>query len=362
MGGTIAACQRDLRALTTSLRDQRGLDVRFSLIAYRDHHLNEEYCTKTYPFTRDQAQMQANVDGQRAGGGGDGPEAVTAALFEALCLDWRPTAAKQVVIMADAGPHGLGGGDSFPDGDPDGKCPLSIAREMLSLGIVVYSIYARGHVSPTDNDALFFSCLSGLTAGVAMSMGNAAALQELVIAGAYDAVTNEAGILETRAALESLAARKGRPLTPAEEDAETRRVLAAFEKAREAGAASVRKAAMLLPPPGRLTQAQTARDLKELVALWRGPEGSGGTAAEASPAARITAMRTARDARPTDKVVVECITDGAKVRAKIVSAGYDPTKNVQFPRGVRTAGKRFVVETVVDAGSFYRVRGEITEE
>ena len=71
----------------------------------------------------------------------------------------------------------------------------------------------------------------------------------------------------------------------------------------------------------------------------------------------LTGIVPVRDARPTDKVVIECVADGAKVRAKIVSGGpYDPTKNVQFPRGIRVAGKRFVVDTVVDAGSFYRVR------
>eukprot|EP00291_Cryptomonas_curvata_P010532 CAMPEP_0172177284 /NCGR_PEP_ID=MMETSP1050-20130122/15346_1 /TAXON_ID=233186 /ORGANISM="Cryptomonas curvata, Strain CCAP979/52" /LENGTH=123 /DNA_ID=CAMNT_0012849777 /DNA_START=810 /DNA_END=1178 /DNA_ORIENTATION=+ len=45
-------------------------------------------------------------------GGGDTPEAVTAAMYEASCLDWRDDAAKLVVFMADAGPHGLGEGGS----------------------------------------------------------------------------------------------------------------------------------------------------------------------------------------------------------------------------------------------------------
>ncbi len=96
MGSTIAACKRDIQALATALRSQRGLDVRFALVPYRDHGVTEEFCTKVYPFTRDLEQMQSNVDGQQPGGGGDAPEAVTAALFECVCLEWRPSAAKQV--------------------------------------------------------------------------------------------------------------------------------------------------------------------------------------------------------------------------------------------------------------------------
>jgi hypothetical protein len=48
--------------------------------------------------------MVKNINEQGPGGGGDLPEAVTAAMFEALCVDWRDGAAKMVVFMADAGP------------------------------------------------------------------------------------------------------------------------------------------------------------------------------------------------------------------------------------------------------------------
>ena len=78
-------------------------------------------------------------------------------------------------------------------------------------------------------------------------------------------------------------------------------------------------------------------------------------------AERVMAMRSARDARSTEKVIVECVQEGKKVRARVISPGYDPDKNCQFPRAVREAGKRFEVDMVVDAGSFYRVKGDITE-
>lgn len=40
--------------------------------------------------------------------GGDGPEAVTAALKAALELTWRPTSSRMAVLIADAPPHGIG--------------------------------------------------------------------------------------------------------------------------------------------------------------------------------------------------------------------------------------------------------------
>jgi len=48
------------------------------------------------------------LSGLYASGGGDGPEAVTAALAEALNMDWREHASKMVVLIADAPPHGIG--------------------------------------------------------------------------------------------------------------------------------------------------------------------------------------------------------------------------------------------------------------
>ncbi|MGW2256869.1 WGR domain-containing protein [Streptomyces sp. NPDC001780] len=59
-------------------------------------------------------------------------------------------------------------------------------------------------------------------------------------------------------------------------------------------------------------------------------------------------------------VVVECIQDGGRLRVHVVSEGYEPTWNVQFPRAIREAGTRYVVDALHPAqAGFYRVRGEI---
>lgn len=58
--------------------------------------------------------MHRDLAGLYASGGGDGPEAVTAALAEALHMDWREHASKMVVLIADAPPHGIG---EYGDGE-----------------------------------------------------------------------------------------------------------------------------------------------------------------------------------------------------------------------------------------------------
>jgi predicted DNA-binding WGR domain protein len=60
-------------------------------------------------------------------------------------------------------------------------------------------------------------------------------------------------------------------------------------------------------------------------------------------------------------VEVECVQDGARTRIRVVSAGYDSTWRVQFPKDIRVPGARYLVAEVLESGSggFYRARGEI---
>jgi hypothetical protein len=58
--------------------------------------------------------VHKDLSGLYASGGGDGPEAVTAGLMEALNMDWRSNATKLVILIADAPPHGIG---EYGDGE-----------------------------------------------------------------------------------------------------------------------------------------------------------------------------------------------------------------------------------------------------
>lgn len=60
-------------------------------------------------------------------------------------------------------------------------------------------------------------------------------------------------------------------------------------------------------------------------------------------------------------IVLKCEKEGGKLRIKVVSDGFDNSKNVQFPRAIREEGVSYLVDQVVASadGSFYRVQGNI---
>jgi hypothetical protein len=101
--------------------------LRVGLVAFRDHPPQDNtFVTKNFGFTSDIAVMRGNLRTLVASGGGDGPEAQTAALAEALNMDWKKDAIKIVVLITDSPPHGIGEGndkDAFPQGSPD-RAPL----------------------------------------------------------------------------------------------------------------------------------------------------------------------------------------------------------------------------------------------
>jgi hypothetical protein len=60
-------------------------------------------------------------------------------------------------------------------------------------------------------------------------------------------------------------------------------------------------------------------------------------------------------------VILECFQDGARLRVRVLSSGYETGWNVQFPKEIREPGVRYVVEGLRPAGhgGFYRAYGEI---
>jgi hypothetical protein len=112
-GTYISSATRNIEAICAHIfksgRLQSTEDLRVGLVAFRDHPPQDHtYVTKNFGFSSDISQVQRHLSTLYASGGGDGPEAVTAALAEALNMEWRQYASKMVVLIADAPPHGIG--------------------------------------------------------------------------------------------------------------------------------------------------------------------------------------------------------------------------------------------------------------
>jgi len=188
MGAYIDAAKQSIRAIISRIIQQADADVRLGLVAYRDHPPQDKtYVTQIFEFTREIAVMQSNLDTLSAAGGGDGPEAVTAALFAVESFPFREEAAKICILIADAPPHGIGeSGDGFPNGDPDGHDPLALARSMAKRGIVIYSVGCEPALGQYKNARAFMVSLAEITEGQAIALSSASLLAEVILGGSIE--------------------------------------------------------------------------------------------------------------------------------------------------------------------------------
>jgi len=191
MANYIRAAQQNIRHIAQRIMTDHHAKVRFALITYRDHPPQEEsYITQGFPFTESVGDMKRYVDTMSAAGGGDQPEAVTAALSDALHLPWRPNSAKVAVLIADAPPHGLEpSGDGFPNGDPEGRDPLDIARGMAAKGITCYSIGVEPTLSSFAFARDFMCTIAEITGGQAIALSNASMLADVIINGSAEEIS-----------------------------------------------------------------------------------------------------------------------------------------------------------------------------
>jgi hypothetical protein len=82
-----------------------GIDLRLSVNFYRDE--GDAYEVRSFPFTRNMSQVQSQLSDQSAGGGGDYPEALAAALDDAVHNHrWSENARARLLFpLLDAPPH-----------------------------------------------------------------------------------------------------------------------------------------------------------------------------------------------------------------------------------------------------------------
>ncbi|KAG2345986.1 hypothetical protein BDR05DRAFT_960297 [Suillus weaverae] len=182
-------------------------DLRVAFIAFRDHPPQEDsFVTREWDFVSDITRIHANLRSlPGADGGGDGPEAVTAALARALKMRWRDDCNRVAVLVSDAPPHGIGSqGDYWPHGVPGVPDPLDLAREMLKKKITLHFIACEPSLSRFHNALDFYRGLTRITAGIVVPLLDARVMSTCIIGSALESLAIQDLINEYRKTLEEL--------------------------------------------------------------------------------------------------------------------------------------------------------------
>ncbi|MCZ6774447.1 MAG: VWA domain-containing protein [Proteobacteria bacterium] len=107
MSGLIEAAKEKIWSIATTMAQaEQAPEIRMGLVAYRDR--GDAYVTQVVDLSDDLDSMYARLMDFRANGGGDGPESVNKALYDAVHgISWSQStnAYKVVFLIGDAPPH-----------------------------------------------------------------------------------------------------------------------------------------------------------------------------------------------------------------------------------------------------------------
>ena len=132
MGDEMAYIQAELDTIVARLKRNAGqIDLRIGVVLYRDE--GDEYVVQSTPLTGDIGSIRTLLARQDADGGGDTPEAMDRAVAEAGRLQWRPDAAKAVLLVTDAPPHAEAIGAT-----------LDATQQLRSRGVQIVPVAASG--------------------------------------------------------------------------------------------------------------------------------------------------------------------------------------------------------------------------
>ena len=192
MGDFIEAAKKSIGQIAAKV-NKTDAHVRFGYVAYRDHR--DEFVTKCHDFVENPEEMSHIISLYGAYGGEDGPEAVTAAMNEAMLFRWRNDAAKVVVLIADAPPHGIVpqtsisdemDRDSYPEGDPSGLDPIAIARTMALRGITFHVVAVEPMLSMFEGAHDLMQGLAEITDGRYLPLTSSHLLPEIITSAAQE--------------------------------------------------------------------------------------------------------------------------------------------------------------------------------
>ena len=138
MSGLIQAAKEKIWSIATTMAGaQENPDIKMGLVAFRDR--GDAYTTRVFDLSEDLDSMYASLMDFRAQGGGDGPESVNQALYDAIHkISWSTdnNVYKVAFLVGDAPPH--------MDYHNDVKYPVTLAVA-AKKGIVVNAIQSGQH-------------------------------------------------------------------------------------------------------------------------------------------------------------------------------------------------------------------------
>ena len=107
MSGLIEGAKQKIWSIANEMVSAKPTpELRFGLVGYRDR--GDEYVTRRFDLTNDIDAVYANLQGFRAGGGGDMPESVNQAMHEAVTkMSWSTSrdVLKIIFLVGDCPPH-----------------------------------------------------------------------------------------------------------------------------------------------------------------------------------------------------------------------------------------------------------------
>lgn len=133
MSGLIQAAKEKIWSIATTMASaQQAPDIRMGLVAFRDR--GDTYVTRVIDLSQDLDSMYASLMDFKAQGGGDGPESVNQALYDAINrISWSEddSVYKVAFLIGDAPPH--------MDYNNDVKFPVTLEMAKRK-GIIVNTI------------------------------------------------------------------------------------------------------------------------------------------------------------------------------------------------------------------------------
>lgn len=142
MSGLIHAAQEKIWAITSTLcQAEPAPEISIGLVGYRDR--GDNYITRLIPLSRDLDRVYLDLMEFKAGGGGDEPESVNQALYEAVTgINWScdNSTYRVIFLVGDCPPH-----MDYQEDIPYRKtCQLAGTK-----GIIINTIQCGSHMNTT---------------------------------------------------------------------------------------------------------------------------------------------------------------------------------------------------------------------